>query len=109
AAEAYAADVAPAHGGVPVGLRLTGRLVESDADVVDAVVDEDVGIRDAAHRAVLVVNHGGLPSHAVPIVVAPLALHRREVHRLRVDELRTLDGVLGADPGARIHQVRDRP
>src|SRR5690606_13454862 len=100
---------ARAHRGVPIRLRFAGGLVERDADVVDAVVDEYVRIRNAAHRAVLVVEYRGLPGHAVPIVVTPLALHRREVGRLRVDELRALDGVLGADPGARIHEVRDRP
>src|SRR5690606_31620926 len=104
AAEAHAADIAAADRGVPVGLRLACRLVESDAEIVDAVMNEDVGVRDAADRAVLVVDHGGLPSAAVPVVVAPLAVHRWEVHRLRVDELRTLDGVLRADPGARIQQ-----
>src|SRR5690606_21934699 len=106
--EREAPDVAPAHGGVPVGLHLTGRLVERDA-VVDAVVDEDEGIRGAADRAVLVADHRSLVGRAAGVVVAPLAFHRREVHRLRIDELRALDGVVGAYAEARVQQPGDRP
>src|SRR5262249_30211164 len=104
AAKTQASDVAPAHRSVPSGLDLTRFLVGGDA-VVGAVVQENVGIGDTAHRAVLVVDRRGLPGHAVQIIVGPLALHRREIHRLGVDEFRALDGVLGADSGARVHQV----
>ena len=45
---------------------------------------------------------------ATVIIVAPLILHRWEIHRLRVDEFRALHGVVGAHTEARKQQVRDR-
>src|SRR6185503_7961202 len=105
AANIQASDIALAHGSVPGGLDLTGFCVGCDA-VVDAVVDEDVGIGDTADRAVLVSDHRGLIGRAASIIVAPLTLHRREIHRLCVDEFHALGGVVGADPEAGIQQVR---
>src|SRR5262249_42707922 len=102
AAKSQASDIALAHRSVPGGLDLTGRCVDCNA-VVWAVVEENVGVGHTTDRAVLVVDRRGLPGHTVQIVVAPLALHRREIHRLGVDEFRALDGVFGADAGARIH------
>src|SRR5262245_26836275 len=106
-ANAEASDIASAHGSVPAGFDLTGLCVGGHA-VVDAVVEKNVGIGHTADRAVLVVDRGGLPGHAVQVVVAPLPLHGREIHRLGLDEFRALDGVFGTDPGARVHQVRER-
>ena len=42
------------------------------------------------------------------IIVAPLIFHRREIHRLGVDEFRALYGVVGAHAEAGIQQVRER-
>src|SRR5207342_349340 len=58
AAKIQAANIALAHGSVPRGLDLTGFCVDCDA-VVDAVVDEHVGIGTAAERAVLVAERRG--------------------------------------------------
>src|SRR5690606_16121696 len=107
AADIQTPDIALADRSVPGRLDLAGFFVGRDA-VVHAVVDEDVGIGAAAERAVEIPDHRGLPGNAAPVVVAPLALHRREIHGLRVDELHALDGVVGADGEARIHQVRER-
>src|SRR5688572_18403114 len=103
-----ASDIALAHRRVPRGLDLTGLCVGCDA-VVDAVVDENVGIGASAERTVLVADRRGLVGLAVAIVVGPpgVALHRREVHRLGVLEFHLLDGVVGADPEAGKQQVRE--
>src|SRR5690606_34086403 len=59
-ADNQAPDIARAHGGVPVGPDFTGLRVGRNA-VVHAVIDENIGIGDAADRSVLVVENGGLP------------------------------------------------
>src|SRR5688572_21683404 len=64
AAKSQASDITLAHGSVPGGFDLTGLCVGCDA-VVDAVVDENVGIGDSADRAVLVVDRRGLPGDTV--------------------------------------------
>ncbi len=109
AAKSQTPNIALAHGSVPGGLDLTGFCVDCDA-VVDAVVDEHVGIGTAAERAVLVAVRRGLIGRTGEIVAGPLAVvrHRREIHRLGVDEFQALEGVIGADPEAAEHQVRDR-
>src|SRR5688572_8607252 len=108
AAKSQASDIALAHGSVPGGLDLTGFRVDGDA-VVDAVVDENVGIGTTAERAVLVSVRRGLIGRTASIVAGPLAVvrHRREIHRLGVDEFQALEGVIGADPEAAKQQVRD--
>src|SRR6516225_6119911 len=105
AANSHAPDVALAHGSVPGGLDLAGFV---DCDSVVSVVDENVGIGDTADRAVLVVAHRGLIAPIAVIIVAPLTLHRRKIHRFGVDEFRALYGVVGAHSEAGIQQVRDR-
>src|SRR5687768_14732428 len=109
AAKSQAPDIALAHGSVPGGLDLTGFCVDCDA-VVDAVVDENVGIGTTAERAVLVAERRGLIRRTASIIAGPRAvvLHRREIYRLGVDEFQALEGVIGADPEAAEHQVRDR-
>src|SRR6266478_4103127 len=107
AANIQAPNIALAHGSVPGGLDLTGSCVDCDA-VVDAVIDENVGIGTTAERAVLVADHRGLIGRTASIIVAPLTLHRREIHRLGVGEFHALDGVVGADPEAGIQQVSHR-
>src|SRR5690606_37491031 len=77
AAKRQASDVAPAHRSIPLRLDLAGLFVGGDA-VEDAVVDQNVGIRYAADGTILVVERRRLPGHAVQVVIAPLALHRRE-------------------------------
>src|SRR4029434_5309053 len=96
-----------AHGAVPGGLDLTGFCVDCDA-VVDAVVDENVGIGTTAERAVLVAVRRGPIGRTASNIASPLTLHRREIHRLGVDEFHALEGVIGAAPEAAIQQVRDR-
>src|SRR5204863_7130866 len=100
-------NIALAHGSVPGGLDLTGLCVDCDT-VVDAVVDENVGIGTSAERAVFVVVRRGLIGRTASIIVAPLTLHRRGIHGLGVDEFHALEGVIGADPEAGIQQARDR-
>src|SRR5205085_6507687 len=107
AANIQAPNIAFAHGSVPGGLDLTGFCVDGDT-VVDAVMDENVGIGTSAERAVLVFVRRGLIGRTASIIVAPLTLHRREIHRLGVDEFHALEGVVGADPEAGIQQARDR-
>src|SRR4029450_3418763 len=108
AAKSQAAAIPLAHGSVPGGLDLTGFRVDCDA-VVDAVVDENVGIGTTAERAVLVAVRRGLIGRTASIVAGPLAVvrHRREIHRLGIDEFQALEGVIGADPEAAKQQVRD--
>src|SRR5690606_19949549 len=106
-ADIQAPDIALAYRSVPGGLDLTGFCIGRDA-VVHAVVDEDVGIGDAAERAVQVADDRGLPGRAASVVVAPLAHHRREIHRLGVPEVSALAGIVAADSEARLHEVRER-
>src|SRR5262249_46188845 len=101
-ADRHAPDVAFAHGGVPGGLDLAG-VVE-----VDAAVDDDEGIGNTVDRAVQIVEDRSLIAPVAVIVVAPLVFHRREIHRLGVDEFRALHAVVGAHAEARIQQIRDR-
>jgi len=56
----------------------------------------------------VVADRRGLIGHAASIIVGPLTLHRREIHRLGVDEFHVIDGVVGADPEAGIKQDSDR-
>src|SRR5262249_8675299 len=95
-------DAALAHGSVPGGLDLAG-VVDCDS-----AVDDDKGIRYTADRAILVVEHRGPIAPTAVIIVAPLILHRREIHRLGVDEFRALYSVVGAHSEAGKQQVRDR-
>src|SRR5690606_30526679 len=69
-------DVAGAHGGVPRRLELTGLSVDRNA-VIDAIVEQDVRVRDTADRAVRIVEYRALVAPIAVIVVAPLVLDRR--------------------------------
>src|SRR5690606_35725890 len=69
----HATQIALAHGSVPGGLDLTGFHTRQDSQVV-----HDVGIRGAADRAILVLERRAPPARAA-LVVAPLALDRREI------------------------------
>src|SRR5690606_23461877 len=100
ASDAEPTEVALTHRSAPRRLDLAGLFVGRDP-----VVDDDVGIGDTADRAVEVVDRRTRIGRAVPEIVSPLALSSREVHRLRVDEFRALDGVLDAHPEAGIQQV----
>src|SRR5262249_51089812 len=99
AAKIQAPNIALAHSSVPGGLDLTGSCVDCDA-VVDAVIDENVGIGTTAERAVLVADHRGLIGRTASIIVAPLTLHRREIHPLCFDGFYLFDGGVGTDPAA---------
>src|SRR5690606_31156697 len=103
AADAEATEVALTYGRAPRGLDLTGFLVGRDA-----VVDHDVGAGDTADRAVDVMDRRTRIGGAVPEIVSPLTLSRREVDRLGVHELRARHGVLDAHSEARVQQVRHR-
>src|SRR5581483_6954121 len=105
AAKRQAPDIALAHRGIPGRLDLTSVV---DGDSVIFVIDENVGVRDTAHRAVLVVEHRGLVAPVAVIIVAPLMLHGWEIHGLGVDEFRALYGVVGAHSEAGIQEVGDR-
>src|SRR5262249_21109708 len=87
---------------------LRGGLHSAAFAASDPAVNDNVGIGNAADRAVLVIEHRGLIAPIAVIIVAPLILHRREIHRLGVDEFRALYGVVGAHSEAGIQQVRDR-
>src|SRR5690606_29907154 len=103
-AEAEVAEVTLAHGRAPVGPDRAGLVVGRDA-----VVEHDVAVGHAADRAVPVVDRRAAPGVGAAEVGGPAAHVGREADRLRVDELRPLDRVLGAHPEAGVHQVRNRP
>ena len=73
-------------------------------------MDQNVGIGTTAERAVPVTVRRGLIGRTASIIAGPLAVvfHRREIHRLGIDEFQALEGVVGADPEAAKQQVRDR-
>src|SRR5581483_1248576 len=96
-------DVALTHRSVPGGLHFATFIAS------DPAVNNDVGIGNPADRAVLVMEHRGPIAPIAVIIVAPLILHRREIHRLGVDEFGALYGVVGAHAKAGIQQVGDRP
>src|SRR5690606_25927376 len=109
ATKAQAADITAAHRSIPGGLDRTGFRVDRDT-VVDAVVDEHVGVGAKAERAVLVlVRRSCIGSHTAVVAGPPgVALDRREVHRLGVLEGQLLEGVVGAHAEAAEQQVGDR-
>ena len=78
-------------------------VVRGDA-VVLAVVDQNIGVRDAGRRAVQIVDRQGPVGHSTPVVTIEPGVDFRKVHGLGIDELRTLDGVFGGNPGAREQQ-----
>ena len=104
--EIQATDITRAHRGVPGRLDLAG--VVSDDAVVLAVVEHDVGIGDAGHRTVQVVDGQGPVAHATPVVVIESGIDFRKIHRLGIDEFRTADGASGTDPRAREQQPGKR-
>src|SRR5690606_24245064 len=71
-------------------------------------VEHDVRAGDTADRTILVVDRRASPGIATPEIGGPAAHDWWEGHALRVDELRALDGVLGAHPEAGVHQIRKR-
>jgi len=68
-------------------MNLTG-VVGGDA-VVLAVVDQDVGVRLATHRAVEVVDCCSAIRHAAAVVVIEAGIDVGKIHRLGIDEFRT--------------------
>ena len=76
-------------------MNLTG-VVSGDA-VVLAVVDQDIGVTHATHRAVEVVDCCSAISHATAVVVIEAGIDVRKIHRLGIDEFRTSDGAFGSD------------
>src|SRR5690606_30998085 len=103
-AHTHAPEVTLANDRVPAGLELAGFDTAQDSDVV-----YDVGIRTAGERAVDVLDRGGPPARTAEIIVAPFALHLREMHRLGIDEFHAFHGVIGARREAGEHQVGKRP
>src|SRR5687767_13242544 len=101
-----AADITRAHGGVPGRLDLAGAV--SDDAVVLAVVEHDVGIADARHRTVQVVDGQGPVAHATTVVVIESGIDFRKIYRLGIDEFRTADRASGTDPRAREQQPGKR-
>ena len=87
-------------------MNLTG-VVSGDA-VVLAVVDQDVGVRLATHRAVEVVDCGGPIRHATAVVVIEAGIDVRKIHWFGIDEFRTSDGAFGSDRRAGEQQPRKR-
>src|SRR6186713_3049680 len=104
--EIQATDITRAHGGVPGRLDLAGAV--SDDAVVLAVVKHDVGIADARHRTVQVVDGQGPVAHATPVVVIESGIDFRKIYRLGIDEFRAADGASGTDPRAREQQPGKR-
>src|SRR5690606_18349058 len=106
AADVQATDVTLAQHGVPGLLHLAGGI-GGDA-VVLAVVEQDVGVTHAGGRAVQVVDGQALVGTGTAVVVVEPPVDVREVHRLGIDVLRALDGVLGGDAGAGEQQPGQR-
>src|SRR5690606_16437248 len=106
AADVHGTDVTLAQHGIP-GLLDLAAGVRGHA-VVLAVVQQDVGVTHAGRRAVQVVDGQALPGSTAPVVVVEPGVDVGEVHRLRVDVLRALDGVLGGYARARVHQPGQR-
>src|SRR5262249_2194089 len=104
--EIQATDITRAHRGVPGGMNRTA--VVSDDAVVLAVVEHDVGIADAGHRTVQVVDGQGPVAHATPVVVIESGIDFRKIHRLGIDEFCTADAASGTDPRAREQQPGKR-
>src|SRR5688572_17863936 len=73
-----ASDITRAHGGVPGGMNVAG-VVRGDV-VVLAVVNQDIGIRLAADRAVQVLEARGPPRHTTPVVIIKSAVDFRKMH-----------------------------
>ena len=108
AANTQASDIALAHRSVPGGLDLTGLRVDCDA-VVDAVVDENVGIGTTAERAVLVVDHRGLPGRtAVQLSLPHLRSIGGKYTGLALTNFTRSMALLVLTPKLVIHQVGDR-
>ncbi len=82
--------------------------VVSDDAVVLAVVEHDVGIGDAGHRTVQVVDRQGPIGVAAAVIIIEPGIVFREIHRLGVDELRATDGASGTEPRTREQQEGQR-
>src|SRR4029434_5327418 len=99
-AELKASDIPRTHRGVPGRLDLAG-VVRGDA-IVLAVVDQNIGVRDAGRRSVQIVDRRGLVGRTTPVIAVEPGIDLREIHGLGIDVFRTLDGVFGGNSGARI-------
>ena len=87
-------------------MNLTG--VVGDDAVILAVVEHDVGIWDAGHRAVQVVDRQGPIGVAAAVIIIEPGIVCREINRLGVDEFRSLDSAVGTEPRAREQQEGQR-
>src|SRR6478752_385509 len=72
-------------------------VVRGDA-VVLAVVDQNIGIRDAGRRAVQIVDRRSPVGRTTPVVTVEPGVDLREIHGLGIDVFRTLDCVFGGTP-----------
>src|SRR5690606_28489066 len=89
-ADTEAPEIAAAHGGVPARPDVARLFVGCDA-----IVDDDIGIRDTAHRSVAVVDRRASPGIAASQIGGPSAHDRREMNALGIRERGALDGILG--------------
>ncbi len=105
--ERQASDITRAHSGVPRGLNFAGFFISGDA-VVFTIMDQDEGVTHATHRAVQIVDHCVPVGNTTPVVIIESGIDVREIHRLRINEFRTLDGAFGSDRRAREQQPGKR-
>ena len=95
ATEIQAPDVAGADRGMPGRLDLAAVIRRGAVEL--AVVQQDIGVSDAGRGAVEVVDRQGAVRRSTPVVVVESLVVLREMHRLGIDVLRRLDGVLRRD------------
>ena len=94
ASERFRRPMSPVHTrSVPGGMDFTAGV--GDHAVVLAVVEHDVGIGDAGHRTVQVVDRQGPICVAAAVIIIEPGIVFREIYRLGVDEFRATDGASG--------------
>src|SRR6185369_15606761 len=77
-AELKASDIPRTHRGVPGRLDLAG-VVRGDA-IVLAVVDQNIGVRNAGRRSVDIVDRRGPIGRTTPVVTVKPGVDLREIH-----------------------------
>src|SRR5690606_11231869 len=90
-ARIQAADVTGANRGVPGAVDVAA--VVGGNRVVLAVVEQDVGVGLAAHRAVKIVDRQRAPCTAAAVVVVEAPVVFREMYGFRIHEGQTPGGV----------------